>query len=113
MESRKEIRVNILRYDPTADTEPHYQTYSVPFEKGLSVSNVVQYIWENIDPSLAFYLSCRAGRCQGCMVEVNGQVKMACTTMAEGDLTLNPWPKYEIIKDLVVDLGHPRKNPSE
>lgn len=105
-EKGRTINVDIFRYDPEAGSQPHRQVYVVPFEKGMSISNLLQQIYESTDPSLAFYLSCRRGKCQGCFIEVNGQVKMACSTMVEGvDLTINPWPVHKVIKDIVVDIG--------
>jgi succinate dehydrogenase / fumarate reductase iron-sulfur subunit len=102
------VKVDVFRLDPSVDKRPHRQVYVVPIQKGMSVSNLLQHIWECIDPSLAFYLCCRVGRCHGCFVEVNGQVKLACTTLVEGDLAINPWPKYEVIRDLVVDITRPK-----
>ena len=103
MNTPKQIQVKILRTDP-AEGRSHFQTYSVPFAPGLSVTNVLQQIWEDLDPSLAFYVSCHSGKCRGCFVKANGKVRMACATLVEGDLEIKPWPKYEVIKDLVVDL---------
>ena len=113
-EKRRTVRVDIFRYDPETDSGPHSQVYVVPFEKGMSISNLLQRIYESTDPSLAFYLSCRRGKCRGCFVEVNGQVKMACATMVEGDdLTIKPWPNRKVIKDIFVDIGAGQEDQSE
>lgn len=108
MKPEKVIHVKILRSDPDGPGG-HYQSYVLPFSSGLSVMNVLQQIWEDLDPSLAFYCSCRTGKCRGCFVEVNGYVRMGCTTLVKGDLVIKPWPKYTVIRDLVVDLDRPLK----
>ena len=41
-------KVKILRYDPEIDKSPHYETYTYPFEKGMSVLDVAIYIYEQI-----------------------------------------------------------------
>ena len=37
------------------DKEPHYQTYQVPFEKGMSAMTALDYIYQNLDGTLAYY----------------------------------------------------------
>ena len=65
--------------------------------------NVLNYISENLDPTLGFYSSCRIGKCMGCQVIINNKVKLACTTLVEEDIKLEPLRKFKVIKDLVVD----------
>ena len=102
---KKTIRVKIKRTVQGID-EFHYDTYEVPFEEMMSVFNFVEYISNYIDSSLAFYSSCRIGKCMGCTVMVNGKRQIACTTIVEGDIVLEPDRKYKVIRDLVVDMGN-------
>ena len=97
-------KVSVFRFHPGVDKAPRYQTYKVPFEEGRSVLGVLKYIYENQDSSLAFYNSCRIGKCTGCHVKVNGKTRLACTTVVEEeDLLLEPMPGYRVVRDLVVD----------
>lgn len=109
--STKTINVKVHRFNPR-DKNPRsrFQSYRVPLENGMSILNVLNYIYENLDSSLAYYVSCRIGKCTGCHVKVNGKVKLICTTLATQDMTLEPLPHYKVIKDLVVDRAH-RKEP--
>lgn len=99
---KKTLRVRVQRFDPATDKEPYYQEYEVPYSKGTTVMSALRYIYENLDHSLAFYASCRIGKCAGCHVKVNGRTRMACTTVIEDDVTLEP-KQGKIIRDLVVE----------
>lgn len=102
-EKVKKINVKILRSKPWEGKKPKYETYKVPFKGKSSILNVLNYIAENLDPTLGFYSSCRIGKCAGCQVVANGKVRFACTTLVEGDITLEPLRKFKVIKDLVVE----------
>jgi len=80
--SQKKIKVKVFRFDPTVEKEPHYETYEVPLTEGMSVLDILDYIYENIDSSLAYYdhAACRHGICGGCAVVVNGKTCLACQT---------------------------------
>jgi succinate dehydrogenase/fumarate reductase iron-sulfur protein len=99
----KSIEVRIKRYDSSADEEAYFDSYEVPIDDGTTVLSVLRYVFENLDHSVAFYSSCRIGKCVGCLVKVNGKTKLACSTVVHGDITLEPQPKYRVVKDLVVD----------
>ena len=101
----KTIKIEVKRYDPTTDEGSYYQTYEVPIEKGSTVLSVLRYIYENLDHSLAFYYSCRIGKCAGCHVSVNGKTRLACTAVVDKDITLEPQTGYRVVRDLVVDNG--------
>lgn len=99
----KIIKVKVFRFNPLKDKEPSYKTYEVPLVEGMSVLNVLNYIYENIDGSLSYYYSCRRGSAACCAMMVNGEAVMACATLANGDMTIEP-PKvlgFEVIKDLI------------
>jgi succinate dehydrogenase/fumarate reductase iron-sulfur protein len=104
---RKVINVKIWRYNPVKDSKPFFQDYKVPLlsEKGTTALMILNYIYENIDGSLAYYYSCKTGKCGGCMIRINGEPRLACTTVVNGDITLEPIPGFEVIRDLVVDFG--------
>jgi len=98
------INVKIFRYDPSKDGKPRYQVYKVPLLQNMSVLGVLNYIYEEQDSSLAYYASCRFGRCGGCTLLVNGTARLACLTPASEEMTIEPLPGYKVIKDLVVDF---------
>ena len=99
--------VKIFRFDPATDKEPRYETYEVPPEgwERKRIIYTIRYIYEKLDPSLAFREWCHAGLCGGCAMVVNGEPILVCQQLAEKEMTIEPHPKFEIIKDLVVDFG--------
>lgn len=96
------LNVTVRRWSPGTADESRLETYQIPYVEKSSVLNVLTHIVENIDPSLAFYESCRIGKCMGCQVMVNGKAAMACTTPVRGDMTIEPLKGFDTIKDLVV-----------
>jgi len=98
-------RVKVFRFDPEKETDPRFETYeNIPYE-GMRVTDVLNYIYQNIDSSLAFRYSCRAGLCGVCILKVNGKACMSCHKIAEKEMIIEPPAKYTVIKDLVVDFG--------
>ncbi len=99
--------VRIRRYDPSTGQEPFYQEFKgIPFE-ARSVMEVLYAIYEEIDPSLAFRRPCARGFCGSCFLLVNGEPALACQYPAQAEMTIEPHPKFPVIRDLVVDLDHP------
>ena len=102
---QKTIKVKIKR-STMGREDVRMDSYEVPLEEKMSVFNVLEYIGNSLDTSLAFYASCRIGKCMGCTLRINGKRGLACTTIAEGDLELEPDDRYPVIRDLVVDMGN-------
>jgi succinate dehydrogenase/fumarate reductase iron-sulfur protein len=98
------IKVKCFRFSPPVDKEPVYQTYEVPKESYMSVLNVLDYIYENLDATLAYYSCCRRGICGRCTVMVNGKAQLSCLDIVEGDVTIEPLRGRKVVKDLVVDI---------
>lgn len=104
-------QVRIFRFDPTVDKEPRYQTYQTPYQE-YTVLDVLQHILEHQDPTLSFRYGCAGGgyqRCGACSILVNGKPALICKKLAEKDMTIEPHPKFEVIKDLAVDLDLKRE----
>ena len=98
----RKITVECFRFDPDKDSEPRFQSYEVPFVKDSSVLDVLNYIYENLDPSLGFYASCRRGCCGRCNMKINGKTRLACAELVTGDLKLEPVKLDKVVRDLKV-----------
>jgi succinate dehydrogenase/fumarate reductase-like Fe-S protein len=100
----KTIQLKVFRFDPSTDKEPRYQTYPVPFETGMSAMTALDYIYQNLDGTLAYYdhAGCDLGICARCTGMINGKPGLFCQTVLEGDAVLEPVSKSKVLKDLVV-----------
>ncbi len=94
-------KIRVYRFNPKKDSEPRYETYEVPYVRGMSVRNALDYVRDNVDGSLAYYISCRIGKCLGCIAEIDGKNRLVCTTPFQPDMTIEPVKGRHIIKDLV------------
>ncbi|HUX06931.1 MAG TPA: succinate dehydrogenase iron-sulfur subunit [Acidobacteriota bacterium] len=104
-----DVIFTIRRYDPDNDTAPHYEDYKVHVDPGLTVLDGLHLIRENQDPTLSWRYSCRMGVCGSCGMLVNGRAMLACNNqildISKRRLLIAPLPNFDIIKDLVPDLG--------
>lgn len=103
--SKNELKIMTVQVR-RGDKQQHEQVvYRVAVEPGESVQGILQYIYDNLDPSIGFAFSCRIGLCASCLVRVNGKVVRACTTLVEGDyLLIEPYKNEAVIRDLVTDF---------
>lgn len=102
--SEKTINVEVFRFDPSTDNEPRFQSYDVPFAKGMSAMNALDYIYQNLDSTLAYYdhAGCDLGICARCTGKINGKAGLFCQTPVEDDVRLEPTSVDKVIKDLVI-----------
>jgi len=108
MITKKIIRVQVYR-SPSQDQEDvaqegEYREWEIPYKDRITVLNILDYIYENYDRSLAYYKSCRIGKCTGCLVEIEGKNKLACTTLARDGMKICPARECKVIRDLVVEF---------
>jgi len=105
------VELRVFRYDPEVEEkqEPRFDTFHVPFSKGMTVLDALMYARDTYDSSLTFRHSCRQAVCGSDAMFVNGGQKLACKTqIAELDepVRVEPLPHAEVRKDLVVDMEH-------
>lgn len=102
--TERTIKVEVFRFDPTTDKGPRFQSYEVPFAEGMSVMSALDYIYQNLDSTLAFYdhAGCDLGICARCTGKINGRAGLFCQTPIKGDIRLEPTSADKVIKDLVV-----------
>jgi succinate dehydrogenase/fumarate reductase-like Fe-S protein len=99
------ITARVFRMDPSVDRESRYQEYQVPFEEGMSAMDVLDYIYQNLDGTLAYYdhAGCALGICARCNCKVNGKAALFCQVPVSGDLTIEPISPSRVLKDLVCE----------
>ncbi len=105
----KEMIFKVRRYDPERDAKPHFDIFTVPVTRGITVLDALLYIKENLDSTLVFRTSCRMAICGSCGMLINKRPHLACHTQIEElkakTVTVEPLPNLSVIKDLVVDLS--------
>ena len=99
--------VEVYRFDPGADPGPRYSSFRVAY-KGCTVMNVLSRIYEDLDNTFAFRWACGKGNCRCCVLCVNGRPVLACTEPASEYMKIEPHPKYQVLKDLVIDFDRVR-----
>jgi fumarate reductase iron-sulfur subunit len=105
------IHARVFRFDPKSGEEPAYREYTVPLTPGMSAMNVLDYIYQNLDPTIAYFdhAGCALGICARCTAKINGKAGLLCQTQVSGDVTLEPINKDRVVRDLVVTKGEGRK----
>jgi len=102
MKSKNEIiDVSCFRFDPGIDEEPYYKSYKVPFEENMSILDVLDYIYENLDSSLSYIGYCSHGICGECKIKVNNKVGLACKIVAQKEVRIDPFSNDKVVKDLI------------
>ena len=80
--------------------------YEVPVVQGLKVMDVLDYIYANLDHTLAYYRhsSCCQAICGRCACRLNGRTILACAEIVDIDaekMFLEPG-EGTLVRDLVV-----------
>jgi len=96
--------VKVFKYNPETDKTPTFRYFNVPYDKQYTILDTLEYIYTNLDSSLAFRRACQSGYCGICGVRVNGKNCLACATYMDKKMKIEPLPGFKIIRDLVVDF---------
>ncbi len=110
-EAEQTVELKIFRFDPeVADKqEPRFDSFTVPFHRGMTVLDALIFARDKYDSSLTFRHSCRQAVCGSDALFINGRQRLACKTqMGELDwpVRVEPLPHQDVVKDLVVDMEH-------
>ncbi len=76
--SERTVELEVLRYNPETDSEPHFQRYAVPCREEWVVLDALNHVKETIDPTLSYRWSCHMAVCGSCGMMINGEPKLAC-----------------------------------
>jgi succinate dehydrogenase/fumarate reductase-like Fe-S protein len=101
--SEKKIEVQVFRFDPAADEEPRYQSYAVPALEGRNLLNILDYIYEHLDGTLAYrdHAACGQAICGKCTLVVNDEPVLMCQAQPTEDIVVEPLHKSRVVRDLV------------
>lgn len=102
--SERQIQLEVLRYNPETDSAPRFQTYAVPCLNEWVVLDALNYVKENLDPTLSYRWSCHMAVCGSCGMMINGEPKLGCKAFIHeyGDnIRVEPLANFPIERDLV------------
>ncbi len=104
-EERK--RFVITRFDPDRDEGCRTQEYDIPVQPDWKVLDAINYIKDEVDPSLSYRWSCGMAVCGSCGMMVNGEAKLTCKTALSDyrdTVEVEPLANFPVIRDLVVEM---------
>ncbi len=99
----------VYRWNPDDDRNPRVDSYQIDLDDcGPMVLDALIKIKDEVDSTLTFRRSCRAGVCGSCAMNIDGTNTLACTKFISdvaGDIKVYPLPHMPVVKDLVPDLN--------
>lgn len=101
------LSFSIYRYNATTDWAEKFDTFAVPYNKGMTPLDVIMYVQKNLDPTLAYRYECRQGICGTCGLMLNGKPVLSCSTQIDPSIkkqTIQPLAHFQVEKDLIVNL---------
>ncbi len=107
MSSAGKKTIVVTRFDPDRDEVPKIQSYEVPVQSDWKVLDALNFIKDELDPSLSHRWSCRMAVCGSCGMMVNGEPKLTCKDSLSnyGDrVEITPLANFPVIRDLVVEM---------
>nr|YP_010620105.1 Succinate dehydrogenase subunit 2 [Periphykon beckeri]WAX04141.1 Succinate dehydrogenase subunit 2 [Periphykon beckeri] len=101
--------IRIYRWNPYLSLKPWFNIFPLKFKQisNLMILDLLFYIKNTYDSTLAFRRSCREGICGSCAMNINGKNALACLRSFELSsqfLTIYPLPHMLVLKDLICDL---------
>jgi fumarate reductase iron-sulfur subunit len=97
----------VTRFDPDRDREPRTQRYEIPVRPDWKVLDALNYIKDEVDPTLSHRWSCRMAVCGSCGMMVNGEPRLTCKDALDqyGEVVeVAPLSNFPVIRDLVSDI---------
>ena len=102
--SERQIELDVLRYNPESDTEPRFQTYSVPCQEEWVVLDALNYVKDHIDTTVSYRWSCHMAVCGSCGMMINGEPTLSCKAFIKDypdQIRVEPLSNFPIERDLV------------
>jgi len=116
--SARPVELEVLRYHPEKDQEPHFQRYSVECPEEWVVLDALNHVKETVDPTLSYRWSCHMAVCGSCGMMINGEPKLACKTFLRdyaGPIRVEPLAHFPLIpaEAKPIEAGEYRQTPAQ
>ena len=102
-----DVALRIRRFNPEADSDPHWEEYTVSAEPSDRVLDLLHQVKWYQDGTLTFRRSCAHGVCGSDAMLINGRNRLACEYLVKDAgrrITVEPIPGLPLVKDLLVDM---------
>jgi len=110
------VTLEVLRYHPETDSEPHFQRYTVPYRDDWVVLDALNHVKDHLDATLSYRWSCHMAVCGSCGMTINNEPKLSCHAFLRdyrgGVIRVEPLDHFPIERDLVIVLLTNRVHPS-
>ncbi len=87
-------------------------TFVVECDPHDNLLEVLTRLQREHDPTLTFRCSCLIGKCNVCLMKVNGEMVYACKKRIEEEMVVEAADNHPVLRDLVVAFGE-RKDRGE
>src|SRR6202167_1786628 len=103
------IVIEVARYSPETDAEPHFEQYEVPLRGDWMVLDALNYIKDKVDGTLTYRWSCRMGICGSCGMMRKCEPKVRCATFlnsygSNATVRVEPLGYFPVVLVLVTAL---------
>jgi succinate dehydrogenase / fumarate reductase iron-sulfur subunit len=103
-----QVTLKIFRYNPETDEKPRYDTFTVEAEPTDRVLDLLEYVKDYHDGTLAYRRSCAHGVCGSDSMRINGVNRLACKVLVQdlgkSKITVEPMLGFKVLKDMIVDM---------
>lgn len=103
-----QVNLKIFRYNPESGKKASYDTYTLEAEPSDRVLDLLEYVRNYHDGTLAFRRSCAHGVCGSDAMRINGVNRLACKVLVKDlgtkDITIEPILGLRVLKDMIVDM---------
>jgi succinate dehydrogenase / fumarate reductase iron-sulfur subunit len=110
--ANKTVILRIKRQD-TPESKPYWEEFELPFKTGMNVTSSLMDIALNpvtregkATTPVVYDSNCLEEVCGSCAMLINGRARMACSALIEQleqPVTIEPFTKFPVIRDLAVD----------
>jgi succinate dehydrogenase / fumarate reductase iron-sulfur subunit len=101
------VQLKIQRFNPEKDEKPWWGEYEIEAEATDRVLDILHYVKDNLDGTLAVRRSCGHGICGSDAMRINGRNLLACKVLVRdlgSNIRVQPLLALRVIKDLIVDM---------
>jgi succinate dehydrogenase / fumarate reductase iron-sulfur subunit len=112
MANSKTVIIKIKRQD-TPESKPYWEEFELQYRSGMNITSALMDIaakpvTRQGKPTtpITYDSSCLEEICGSCAMLINGQARMACSTLVHNlkqPITLEPFSKFPVVRDLAVD----------